>query len=204
MVLKVTDGAGLTDTWSGSVQVTTDLAPAVTLKATPATGFVPQDVVLDAGGSTDNDGTPIASYSFVCGNGQTSGTQPGSTYTCSYPNAGTFTASVTVRDTAGLSTTKTVRVKIDPDTAPTAQLSVSPTNPLHGTPVLLDASGSTSVDKSPIATFRFSCGNGVTSGEQVGTTYTCSYAKAGNYTAQVWVTDTVGLVGTRTAKFKVR
>ena len=81
---------------------------------------------------------------------------------------------------------------------------MSPTNPLHGTPVLLDASGSTSVDKSPIATFRFSCGNGVTSGEQAGTTFTCSYAKAGNYTAQVWVTDTVGLVGTRTAKFKVR
>ena len=160
--------------------------------------------MLDASGSTDTDGTPIASYSFVCGNGQTSGTQPGATYTCSYPKAGTFTASVTVRDTAGLATTRTVRVKINPDTAPTAQLSVSPTNPTRNTPVRLDASGSTSVDKSPIATFRFSCGNGVTSGEQVGATYTCSYAQAGNYTVQVWVTDTVGLVGTRTAKFKVR
>ena len=204
VVLKVTDGSGLTDTWSGSVQVATDLAPVVTLKATPTTAFVPQDVVLDAGGSTDTDGTPIASYSFVCGNGQTSGTQPGPKYTCSYPTAGTFTASVTVRDTAGLSTTKLVRVRIDPDTAPTARLSVSPANPLHGTPVLLDASGSSSVDKSPIATFRFSCGSGVTSGEQLGATYTCSYAKAGSYTAQVWVTDTVGLVGTKTVKFKVR
>ena len=111
---------------------------------------------------------------------------------------------MTVRDTAGLSTTKTVRVKINPDTAPTAQLTVSPTNPTRNTPVRLDASGSTSDDKSPIATFRFSCGNGVTSGEQVGATFTCSYAQAGSYTAQVWVTDTVGLVGTKTAKFKVR
>ena len=204
VVLKVTDGSGLTDTWSGTVKATTETAPAVTLTATPATAYVPQDVVLDACGSTVTDGTPIASYSFVWGNGQSSGSQAGATYTCSYPTAGTFTASVTVRDTAGLATTRTVHVKINPDTPPTAQLSVSPTSPTRNAPVRLDASGSTSVDKSPIATFRFSCGNGVTSGEQVGTTYTCSYAQAGSYTVQVWATDTVGLVGTRTAKFKVR
>ena len=160
--------------------------------------------MLDASGSTDTDGTPIATYSFVCGNGQTSGAQAGATYTCSYPKAGTFTTSVTVRDTAGLSTTRTFRVTIKADTAPTADLTVSPTSPTRNTPVHLDASGSTSVDKSPIATYRFSCGNGVTSGEQTAATFTCSYAQTGNFTAQVWVTDTVGLVGTKTAKFKVR
>ena len=74
----------------------------------------------------------------------------------------------------------------------------------RNTPVHLDASGSTSVDKSPIASYRFSCGNGVTSGEQSGATFTCSYPQAGSYTVQVWVTDTVGLVGTKTGKFKVR
>ena len=139
--LTVTDSAGLTDTWSGTVKVSAEAAPVATLLATPSQGYVPQNVVLDASGSTDNDGTPIATYSFICGNGTTSGVRTAPTFTCAYPRTGSFTASVTVKDTAGLAGTRTTPVRILADLKPTANLDVSNTKPRVGQPITLERLG---------------------------------------------------------------
>ena len=191
--LTVTDGAGLTDTWSGTVKVSAEAAPVAALVATPGQGYVPQNVVLDASGSTDNDGTPIATYSFNCGNGTTSGIRTAPTFTCAYPRTGSFTASVTVKDTAGLAGTRTAPVRILADLKPTANLDVSNTKPKVGQPITLNGSASTDPDNTPIKSYLFDCGNGTKFGPQTSPTATCTYTKAAKFTAKLTVTDTIGL-----------
>ena len=203
-VLTVTDTAGRSDTWSTTVTVVTDAPPVATLTATPSSGYAPQTVVLDASGSTDTDGTPIASYTFSCGTGQPSSTQPGSTFTCTYPKSGSYTGSVVVRDTAGLAASRSVSVKIKADAPPKAVLSVSSTSIRRGQAVIADGSASTDVDNTPIATYRFDCGNGVQVPAQPSPRATCTYPKSGKFTIRMWVTDTAGLTGSTTKSVRVR
>ncbi|MGZ4536415.1 MAG: right-handed parallel beta-helix repeat-containing protein [Nocardioidaceae bacterium] len=199
----VTDATGAADTATAKVTVTPDAAPTATLKATPVQAYVPQQVTLDASGSRDTDNTPIADYRFDCGNGAPTVLQTTATTTCSYTKAGTYTASVTVRDTAGLSTRATTTVKILADVPPTAVLHLTTTQGTVGQKITANGSGSTSVDKSPIATYRFDCGNGQTTQAQTSPSTTCTYTSPGNYTVQMWVTDTVGLVATATQKIHI-
>jgi hypothetical protein len=203
-VLTVTDTAGRSDTWSAPVTVTADAAPVVSLKATPSSGYAPQVVVLDASGSTDTDQTPIASYTFSCGNGQNGPAQTAPTYSCSYPTAGSFTATVVVRDTAGLSSSRSVAVKILADAAPNAVLSLSSTQLARGASTVADASASTDADKTPIASYRFDCGNGVQTPEQSSPRTTCTYSSSGNFTVRVWVTDTAHLTGSASKTVHVK
>jgi PKD repeat protein len=83
-------------------------APVAALAVTPSSGVAPFAMTADASGSTDNDTTPISSYTFNFGDGTASVTQAGATATHTYTTVGTFTVTVTARDTTGLtgSTTK--------------------------------------------------------------------------------------------------
>jgi hypothetical protein len=203
-MLTVTDTAGRSDTWSGTVTVTADAPPVAALKATPTSGYAPQAVVLDASASTDTDSTPIASFTFNCGNGQTGAAQPGPTFSCTYPKSGTFTASVVVRDSAGLSSTRSLTVKILADAAPNAVLSLSDTSITRGSSVGADGSASTDVDNTPIASYRFDCGNGMRTAEQSSPRTTCTYPTTGKFTIQLWVTDTAQLTRSVTKSVRVR
>jgi len=207
ITLTVTDAAGLTDQASGQVTATDD-APTAALTATPQVAFAPQVVLLDASGSTDPDGTPIYTYRFDCGNGTVGAVQNKDqrTFSCNYTTAGTFTARVTVTDTGGLSSVATVSVVVKPDAAPAASLVAKPGTVVVMGTVTLDASGSTDVDNTPIATatYRFDCGNGTVSAVQTSAQFSCKYAAVGNFTATVRVTDTAGLVGTASTKVLVK
>jgi PKD repeat protein len=205
--LTVTDAKGFTDTWSSTVTVNADLPPSAALTATPPGGYVPQDVVLDASGSTDGDPTPIASYTFSCGNGQTTGAQASPTTTCRYTTGGSYTASVTVTDTAGLTATRSVTVTTLADVAPTPVLTLSASKINGPGSVVADGSRSTDPDKTPVATYRFDCGNGQVTGEQTSPRTTCSYPsvrKTTNYTIRMWVTDTGGRTASTSDKVQVR
>lgn len=202
--LTVTDAAGRSDSWSTLVKVTADAAPVAALRANPASGYAPQAVLLDASGSSDTDQTPIASYTFSCGNGQSGAAQPGANYTCNYPAAGSYTASVVVRDTAGLSSSRSVTVKILADAAPNAVLTLSSNQVSRGASMTADASGSSDDDKTPIATYRFDCGNGVQTPEQTSPRTTCVYPASGNFTVRVWVTDTAHLTSSATKTVHVK
>jgi hypothetical protein len=202
--VMVTDSVGRTDTWtSPAIQVKPNGKPTARLSANPTQAYRPQQVVLDASASSDADGRPLASYTFDCGNGQTTGAITTSTTTCDYQNAGTFTAAVTVQDTAGLTSKATVKVKILADVAPTAALTVTPSSVRRGQTVTADASGSTSVDKSPIATYQFNCGTGTAKPPQTTPTTTCTYSSTGQFTVRVTVTDTVGLSSSVTKTVQV-
>jgi parallel beta-helix repeat protein len=195
----VTDSAGLSDSWTGApIVVKPNGKPTARITATPTQDYRPAQVVLNASTSSDADGRPLAGYSFDCGNGQTTGVIATPRTTCDYPNAGTFTAAVTVTDTAGLTSKATVKVKILADVAPTAKLTLSKSTIRRGQTITADASGSTSVDKSPIATYQFNCGTGGAKPPQTAPTTTCTYNSIGVFTVRVTVTDTVGLSSSTT------
>jgi hypothetical protein len=77
-----------------------DAPPVAALTVTPDSGIAPLQVTADASGSTDTDATPIATYRFNFGDGTTVGPQLGSSAQHTYNNAGSWTVTVTVTDTA--------------------------------------------------------------------------------------------------------
>ena len=96
---------------SGTVPAMTGQAPTAVLGATPTSGIVPLTVNFSAAGSSDADGT-IVSYAWNFGDSgnQTGGTTAQRTYSV----AGTYTATLTVTDNAGLTNTKTVTITAQP------------------------------------------------------------------------------------------
>ncbi len=87
-----------------STAITVDRTPVASLALSPATGPAPLLVTLDAGGSTDADGS-IVSYTFDFGDGSPpAGPQAASSTTHTYA-AGAWTAAVTVVDNGGATAT---------------------------------------------------------------------------------------------------
>jgi PKD repeat protein len=122
-----------------------------------------------------------------------------------YTKSGSYSASVTVKDTAGLSSPlKSVTVKVLADVAPTAVLNLSSTRVSRGGSVVANGSASSDPDTTPVATYRFDCGNGHTTTNQASPTTTCTYTTTGNFTVRMWVTDTAGNVSSTTKKVQVK
>ena len=117
--------------------------------------------------------------------------------------AGSYTVTVTVTDTAGLSSQATRTVNVSADLPPAAVLSVSPLSGMAPLAVSANASGSTDGDLTPIASYRFNFGDGTTVGPQAGATATHTYTTAGSYTVTVTVTDTAGLSSQATTTVNV-
>jgi PKD repeat protein len=104
VTVSVIDTAGLFSTASAQISVTPDSPPAAALTVTPNSGPVPLNVVADASASTDTDVTPIATYTFDFGDGSAAvGPQAGSNAGHEYTSGGSFTVTVTVTDSGGLS-----------------------------------------------------------------------------------------------------
>jgi PKD repeat protein len=94
-----------------AVQIAVDQPPLATLSVTPTTGTAPLTVTASAAGSSDTDPTPIASYTFDFGDG-TVVSNAAPTATHAYTAIGTFTVTVTVKDTAALAGTATQKVTV--------------------------------------------------------------------------------------------
>ena len=86
----------------------TGLAPVAVVTATPESGAAPLEVQFSSAGSSDPDGT-ITSYSWNFGDGSPLETTANATHT--YAVAGTYTATLTVKDNSNL--TKSASVQID-------------------------------------------------------------------------------------------
>jgi len=174
-----------------------DLPPTGALSVTQSAS-PPLTVSASAVGSTDTDATPIASYSFDWGDGTTASVVNAPTQTAShtYAAAGSYTVTLTVKDTGGLtSTPKTQSITVTAaDQAPVAALAVtqSASPPLT---VSADATGSTDTDSTPIASYSFDWGDGssATAVNAPAQTASHTYAAAGSYTVTLTVKDTGGL-----------
>jgi parallel beta-helix repeat protein len=78
--------------------------PTAALSMTPTNGNAPLAVTADASASTDPQGQTLT-YTFNFGDGTTVGPQAGATANHTYTTVGTYTAKVTVTDTANLTAT---------------------------------------------------------------------------------------------------
>jgi len=207
VTVTVRDTAGLAGTASVTVAAQApegDLPPAAALSVTPTSGTAPVAVTADASGSTDSDPTPIASYTFNFGDGTVVGPQAGSTAGHTYTSAGTYTVTLTVRDTIGQASSSSATVTVQAELAPVASLTVTPTNGRAPLLVTADALASSDTDETPIASYTFNFGDGTVVGPQAGATATHTFTRKGNYTVRVTVTDTGGLSSSATRNVRVR
>jgi PKD repeat protein len=186
----------LSSTATGSVTssfddltVTTSAAPVA--NQAPVAAFTASAASLvasfDGSTSSDADGS-IAGYAWNYGDGAT-GT--GATSAHTYAAAGTFTASLTVTDNQGATSTITHPVTV---TAPAANN--PPVAAFTSTVASLTASfdGTTSTDPDgTVASYAWSFGDGQTG---TGSTVSHSYATAGTFTVSLTVTDNQGATAT--------
>ncbi|UJH69314.1 PKD domain-containing protein [Muricauda sp. SCSIO 65647] len=109
--LTVTDGGGLTDTDTVTIQVTEpggNQAPEAVVSATPLSGQAPLEVSFIGSSSTDD--VAVVSYLWDFGDGETS-TEPDPTHTFEF--AGSFEVVLTVEDAEGLTDTATVTIEVE-------------------------------------------------------------------------------------------
>ena len=178
--VTVTDTDGATDSASTTITAT-NLNPIASFTTSPSSGTAPLAVALNAGGSTDPDGT-IASYAWDFGDG-TSGS--GATTSHVFP-VGTFTVTLTVTDNNGAtaSTTRTVTVA---NALPLPSFTTTPSSGNAPLTVSFDASGSTDPNGT-IASYGWSFGDG---GTATGVTATHVFG-VGTFTVTLTVTDNNG------------
>jgi parallel beta-helix repeat protein len=178
---------------------TTDASPAAVLTVTPLSGTSPLSVTADASGSTDTDGTGIASYAFDFGDGGTAGPQAGATANHTYTSPGTYPLAVSVTDTAGLTRTTAMQVTVGSAgnlvTNSTFETDLTGWAPLAGCNLTRVAGGHNE-------SWAADLNNPLTSAQTCTLNDSPNWVLndvAGTYTATVWVrTDTLG------GQFKLR
>ncbi|TQJ06660.1 PKD domain-containing protein [Kribbella jejuensis] len=196
--VRATDTSGLYDTATQVVTVSpaAPTAPTAHVVLTPASGLTPLHVTADASGSTDPQGQAL-SYAFDFGDGTTTGPQPNASVAHTYTTAGSYTVSVTVTNTSGLSDTATAGVTATAPAAPTAVLNVTPASGLPPMQITADGTASSDPQGQPLS-YAFDFGDGMTSGPQAAPTATHVYNTSGTYTVKLTVTDTSGLSNSTT------
>ncbi|WP_394274727.1 PKD domain-containing protein [Luteococcus sp.] len=191
VILTVTDDKGGTN--SRTVEVTaagpTNQPPTATFDAL----VDGRSVAFDASPSSDPDGT-IVSWEWAFGDG-TTGT--GETVTHTYPDAGSYTATLTVTDDSGqkVTTTRAVTIAEKANQAPTAAF----TGTVDGLALQLDASGSTDADGS-IASYEWTFTDGSTA---TGRTVQHVFTEAGSQEVRLTVVDDAGAKATTSQGFTV-
>jgi PKD repeat protein len=194
VAVTVTDSAGLSST-ATAVLTVGDTPPTAVLSMSPPSGVAPLSVIADASLSSDPDATNVATFTFDFGDGAKAGPQASGMAVHPYTLPGTYTVTVVVADSAGLTSSASMTVVVDPLAA---ALSLTPTAGSAPLAVTADASASSDLDSTPISTYRFDFGDGTVVGPQAAATGTHTYKAAGRYTVTVTVTDTAGFQASRT------
>jgi PKD repeat protein len=184
--LTVTDDKGATATDTATITVATNLAPVAS--AGPDQIVAPGTAVtLDGGGSSDPDGT-VVSYSWDFGDGTPAGT--GTTVTHLYAGIGVYTATLTVTDNRGATSTDQVAIVVsdgNPNAVPQANAGGS-RSAMVGDSISFDGSGSSDTDGT-IVSYAWSFGDGTSA---TGASATHAYAAPGSYLVTLTVTDNRG------------
>ncbi|MSV86001.1 MAG: PKD domain-containing protein, partial [Actinobacteria bacterium] len=170
-----------------------NLAPVPVLTATPTSGDYPLVVDFSSAGSTDPDGS-IATYSWNFGDGSPLVSTADAIHT--YTTAGSFTAKLTVYDTANKSSSATTLITTTTppaNVAPTASASATPS--VGKVPLLVNFSSADSTDTDgTIASYSWDFGDGTAASTAADPTHT--YTAAGSFTATLTITDDDGATDT--------
>jgi PKD repeat protein len=193
--LTVTDDNGATSTAEVTVEVTTNVAPTVSISANRTTAKEGDPIAFDGSGSSDSDGT-TTSYEWDFGDGTTA---TGPTATHNFSGVGFHTVFLTVTDDDGASTTETVDIEIVDNYAPTAAVTANRTAVTTSEAIAFDATGSSDPDDASLS-YQWDFGDGTTA---TGPTPTHSYGSTGTYTVTVTASDDGGKSDTATVEITV-
>lgn len=157
---------------------------AVVSSSAPLSGTAPVNVGFSSTGSYDPDGS-IASYSWNFGDGTTSAAASPSH---SYSTAGTYVATLTVKDNAGLAGAASTTITVTNNLPPTATATASATT--GAAPLTINFTSTASDPEKTALTYLWNFGDGTSA-----TTATAShaYTAAGTYAPKLTVTDAAGL-----------
>ncbi|KAA3661319.1 MAG: PKD domain-containing protein, partial [Calditrichaeota bacterium] len=186
--LTVTDDDGATDNAQVTISVNSppNEPPTAVVSADPTSGEAPLTVNFTGSNSSDSDGS-IATYAWTFGDGITANTaDPSHTYA----NAGNYTATLTVTDNQGATDEAHIAITVTQtgNNPPTAVASADPTS--GEAPLAVNFTGSNSSDSDgSIASYAWTFGDGGTA-NTANPSHT--YNSAGNYTAELTVTDDDG------------
>ncbi|MEN3010292.1 MAG: PKD domain-containing protein, partial [Candidatus Bipolaricaulaceae bacterium] len=171
---------------------------------TPTNPQYGQDVTFTPGTITDPDGDAIVYSKWDFGEGAepryVERNGPPQPATTKYPDGGTFSVTLLVRDAKGLegSKTKSITVSLRPNTAPTVDFTWTPAEPVVGqsvtfTPSVVDP------DVPPDAPFTYAWAFGANATPQTSTAQTPSvvFNAAGTHTVRLEVTDRRGAKGVK-------
>ncbi len=193
--LTVTDDSGATDSTTVSVTAVANVAPTAVANSNVTGGQAPLTVHFSSAGSTDTDGGIVSTaWTFGDGNGS-SAANPSYTY----GTPGTYTATLTVADAEGATSSSTISIQVDaiPNEAPTAVAAATPTTRRVGLPIAFSSAGSADTDGT-IASYHWDFADGTSANTA---NPSKSYSVAGTYVAVLTVTDNAG--GTATASVEV-
>ena len=194
--------AGVVTPFNGVIRMVTvggeiNQPPVPVLSAYPTQAEINEDIGFDGMDSYDPDADRITDYYFEFGDGASTGWISSSSTLHSYETAGTFTASLRVRDYQGIESTSTdtvtIQVSAEPiNKPPTAVLTANPTTVDSNKDVTFSGGGSSDSDGS-VAEYQFNFGDGVITEWVSTSTVIHSYASEGVVTATLWVRDDEGL-----------
>jgi len=163
-------------------------APTAVAEASPLVGILPLTVNFQANKSTDDNAIASYAWDFKDGGGS-SNINPSNTFT----EAGTYSVSLTVTDSEGLSNTKTVIITVnEPTNEP--PVAIASSNVTTGeAPLTIVFSGAQSTDDNAIVTYSWNFLDGNTSNEP---NPTHTFQNPGTYLVELTVTDANGLTNT--------
>nr|WP_320010684.1 PKD domain-containing protein [uncultured Desulfobulbus sp.] len=202
--LNVVDSLGVTSSAFVSVVVNEPVVvnspPIAVISSSVAVGAAPLVVSFDGSKSTVIAPATISSYFWSFGDGTSAS---GANVSHSFTSAGTYSASLQVIDSNGLTDTTTTPVVVTAATenaAPTAAINVTPNSGAAPLTVTFDASGSADSDGS-IASYTWHYGDG---GSGTSKTVTHTYTTEASFTATLQVTDDLGATGTASTTVTVQ
>jgi PKD repeat protein len=179
-----------------------DPRPHAAFSATPSPARPGQTVTFNASSSSYSKGT-IKKYEWdLKGTGSYETTTTTPTVTASYATAQTVNVGLRVTDSNGGWDYTTQQLKVG-NFPPVARVSISPSQPLSGERVTLDASGST--DQGTITDYKWDLEGNGTYSTDTGSTPTVSryFQTPGVHNVGVQITDDQGLTSTTTIPVKV-
>lgn len=187
---SVTDDTGQVSSVSQEIHVATNQPPIAAAAVSPVSGVAPQRVTYSSLGSQDPEGRTLR-YSWVFNDGTTSALANPSRY---YTSAGTYTATLTVRDPEGARATATVTVVLGTNQPPIAVANAVTAAGTKATLVRFSSLGSTDPEGGTLR-YAWRFGNGSTS---VSANPSTMYSTAGTYHATLTVRDANGATASTT------